>query len=77
MCPACPPTPVLLAPTPLVLCRRRAEPEGKPAAGGEEEVPFGYKNKDPYILGAGLIGLGFAMYYGLQVRAGRGRGRVG
>lgn len=46
---------------------RRAEPEGSKAAAAKEEVPFGYKNKDPYILGAGLISLGFAMYYGFQV----------
>ncbi len=27
---------------------------------------FGYSRKDIFLIGAGLIGLGYAMYYGLQ-----------
>jgi len=33
---------------------------------------FGYSRKDIILLGVGLIGLGYAMYYGLQVRLWRG-----
>ena len=59
-------------PTPRPCAARlsgRADPPSAAQSGEEavEEVPFGYKNKDPWILGAGLLALGFAMYYGLQV----------
>lgn len=41
------------------------------ATGGEERKvvynkEFGYSRKDVLLIGAGLIGLGYAMYYGLQ-----------
>lgn len=29
-------------------------------------MPFGYTRKDVILIGTGLIGLGYAMYYGLQ-----------
>lgn len=32
----------------------------------EEKTKFGYNRKDILLLGAGLIGLGYALYYGLQ-----------
>ena len=33
-----------------------------------QSAKFGYSRKDVIIIGGGLIGLGYAMYYGLQVR---------
>lgn len=39
------------------------------ASAGDEQRPkveFGYSRKDIVIIGGGLIGLGYAMYYGLQ-----------
>ena len=33
-----------------------------------QNTEFGYSRKDIILLGAGLIGLGYALYYGLQVR---------
>lgn len=32
-----------------------------------QNTEFGYSRKDIILIGAGLIALGFAMYYGLQV----------
>ena len=32
-----------------------------------QNTEFGYSRKDIILLGAGLIGLGYALYYGLQV----------
>jgi hypothetical protein len=37
---------------------------------------FGYSRKDIILIGAGLIGLGYAMYYGLQA-AGMEAGMAG
>jgi len=41
---------------------------GDGGSGGEpEKVPFGYSRLDVMLIGGGLIGLGYALYYGLQV----------
>ena len=32
-----------------------------------QNTEFGYSRKDIILLGAGLIGLGYALYYGLQL----------
>lgn len=32
-----------------------------------QNTEFGYSRKDIILLGVGLIGLGYALYYGLQV----------
>lgn len=32
----------------------------------QEKVEFGYTRKDVIIIGAGLIGAGYALYYGVQ-----------
>lgn len=34
----------------------------------QKNTEFGYSRKDIILIGAGLIGFGFALYYGLQVR---------
>jgi hypothetical protein len=41
------------------------------------QVEFGYSRKDVILIGAGLIGLGYALYYGLQVRCARVCGMMG
>ena len=33
----------------------------------QKNTEFGYSRKDIILIGAGLIGFGFALYYGLQV----------
>lgn len=40
----------------------------------QKNTEFGYSRKDVIIIGVGLIGAGYALYYGLQARDG---GRVG
>lgn len=52
------------------------QPEQQPAVAPQQQQPeerkvvynteFGYSRKDIFLIGAGLIGLGYAMYYGLQ-----------
>lgn len=37
----------------------------------QRNTEFGYSRKDVILIGGGLIGAGYAMYYGLQVQAGR------
>lgn len=34
----------------------------------QKNTEFGYSRKDIILIGAGLIGFGFALYYGLQVQ---------
>jgi Protein of unknown function (DUF3007) len=41
----------------------RAEPKEKPVQYNKD---FGYSRKDVILIGAGLTGLGYALYYGLQ-----------
>jgi hypothetical protein len=47
-----------------------AAPQQPGAPPGERQVvyntEFGYSRKDIFLIGGGLIGLGYAMYYGLQ-----------
>lgn len=42
----------------------RAEPEGEKRPPRNTE--FGYSRKDVILIGAGMLGLGYAIYYGLQ-----------
>jgi len=59
--------------------RAAADPQQQPPAPAPAAAPqppaerkvvynteFGYSRKDIFLIGGGLIGLGYAMYYGLQ-----------
>merc|ERR1712224_571915 len=49
---------------PVYLCESRQDTEG--TSTHRETVKFGYTRKDVILIGAGLIGIGYTMYYGLQ-----------
>lgn len=52
------------------LLRQLNEAHGCPAnpLSSQRNTEFGYSRKDVILIGAGMIGAGYAMYYGLQVR---------
>lgn len=61
---------------PLQQQRRAAAAAGPRAEGGsggqtQQKQPFGYTRKDVMLIGGGLIGAGYALYYGLQVGGSR------
>ncbi|KAG7670358.1 hypothetical protein Ndes2526B_g00109 [Nannochloris sp. 'desiccata'] len=51
-----------------------AKPEQKPSVKSTE---FGYSRKDVVLIGGGLIGFGYILYYGLQYGAGMDAGMAG
>jgi hypothetical protein len=56
--------------------RRQVTVRASAGDGQQQKAEFGYSRKDIIIIGGGLIGLGYAMYYGLQA-AGMEAGMAG
>lgn len=69
----CPPPP---ARPPRGSLTARAAAGGGGSNGSKRPAEFGYTRKDVILIGAGLIGLGYILYYGLQA-AGMDAGMAG
>ncbi|BDA47234.1 hypothetical protein COCOBI_10-0790 [Coccomyxa sp. Obi] len=47
-------------------CLRVHASDGNGSGNRDDSKPFGYTRKDVIVLGGGIIGFGYALYYGLQ-----------